>query len=1166
MRKIISTAAMALACTALWAAGVLAQQVDVNSAAWLLGQVRAGEALYRDDVVQSALARLYRVAPARPEGLAAELRMALRQGDHTRAEHLLAQLRDVAPGSAALRHSELLMTLSGSAAQEQLHMARLYAAAGRTEEALKIYDDLLQGVYPSLELAFDYWLLRSRDNRTRAAAIQRLEALDQEYPRNIPLRQALVSLYFSENRHEDALTMLHALAKEPRAREDAATREYAFLVTLPATPQTLDKWRTYLRLYPGTSQHANAIAHTRKLEDLMRDPAWMAGLTGMELLERGRHRDALAALRQAAQAYPEDGQIAGSLGLAYQRAGQRQLAQQYYTAAIRHERDHHRIARWVDLEKANRYWLLLNQADTALQAGRLSEARALFQQARTAEPGHAFALLGLGHVALAGDDMAGAERHYLQARRLDPADAGPVRALMRLYRSQSDEKTLAFLDSLPPAMQRHYADVRRAIALERLLTEAQAALDSQDWDRAARLMTEARRHQPDDAWLAYRLAGALQQLARPADAEAVFADLLQRQGQAHQTTARYAHALFLSSRDEDAQALQTLAAIDAAAWTPEMHTLAERLRQQQRLAQARALRAAGQEPQAVALLKAEPATPAIELTLASWALARGDHPEAQRYYTDVLARDPNHADARLGRIETWLESGQPGPARLALVNEPPQFAPEDINSHRRLANAWVQAGDRSTGTRLLSRLVQRQTEPDALLHRDYARLMQQEQPQTALDHYALAMRDADMLAAPAAQPRDNHAFTRATRPQADDDWLRSSIRSGAAETYQQINPTVTLQHDFALRTDGTPGYSRVRNHTTMLHGERPLWHGRAFVRAEQIFLDAGSFTSGPAGTHSERFGHCAALVDGCRSHLRQRTHGTSLAVGWAGERLAVDIGVTPLGFERTNIVGGITYSGKLAAVGWSLTASRRPMTNSLLSYAGAVDPVSGQSWGGVTANGVTLGLSWDQGGAHGVWASLGHHKLRGHNVMNNSRTRLMGGYYHRLINRTDETLSIGVNSMLWHYAKDLGDYSFGQGGYYSPQRYFSLSLPVSYARRTQDWSFLIDGSVSWSHARSSRSLVYPLGDPASRLPAFLLDPQAGRENEAGSSRGFGYSLRAVGERRLSSHTVVGVGIALQKSKDYTPSRAFLYLRHSFQPWQGSMPLPPQTLTPHGDWR
>src|SRR5690606_36527253 len=140
-------------------------------------------------------------------------------------------------------------------------------------------------------------------------------------------------------------------------------------------------------------------------------------------------------------------------------------------------------------------------------------------------------------------------------------------------------------------------------------------------------------------------------------------------------------------------------------------------------------------------------------------------------------------------------------------------------------------------------------------------------------------------------------------------------------------------------------------------------------------------------------------LPGCSDGLSQKARGTGFALGWRGDRLAFDLGRTPQGFPVSNWVGGVTYRGDLRSMGWSLTASRRPMSNSLLSFAGATDPRTGIVWGGVVATGASLGLSWDQGGADGVWADLSYHRLTGRNVADNQRTRLMAGYYRRLINK-----------------------------------------------------------------------------------------------------------------------------------------------------------------------
>lgn len=317
-------------------------------------------------------------------------------------------------------------------------------------------------------------------------------------------------------------------------------------------------------------------------------------------------------------------------------------------------------------------------------------------------------------------------------------------------------------------------------------------------------------------------------------------------------------------------------------------------------------------------------------------------------------------------------------------------------------------------------------------------LAQGGEPQQALDWYALALGGQGVLAPAAAQtPRDNVAFTRALRPVQTDDWLVRGLKQDAHDLYLQQNPTVQLHNDHWWRHDGTSGTSKLSANTTMLHIEYPIRRGRGFVRLDHVRMDAGR----------DR-----------QSGQRPRAQGSSAAVGWRDDRWAFDLGTTPQGFLTKSWTGSLSYRGRWRDWGWRLTASRRPMTNSLLSFAGQRDPQTGQVWGGVMATGAALSLSWDQGQANGVWADISHHRLKGKNIAHNQRTRLMGGYYRRLINWVDEQLTVGINLMHWRYQKDQGDYDFGQGGYYSPKRYQSFSLPVGYAKRTAQWSFVVQAS------------------------------------------------------------------------------------------------------------
>jgi hypothetical protein len=100
-----------------------------------------------------------------------------------------------------------------------------------------------------------------------------------------------------------------------------------------------------------------------------------------------------------------------------------------------------------------------------------------------------------------------------------------------------------------------------------------------------------------------------------------------------------------------------------------------------------------------------------------------------------------------------------------------------------------------------------------------------------------------------------------------------------------------------------------------------------------------------------------------------------------------------------------------------------------------------------------VSISYDKGEANGVWSSLNAETLTGKNVEDNWRVRWMTGYYYKLINKNNERLTVGVSNMLWHYDKDLSGYTLGQGGYYSPQEYVSFALPVTWRKRTENWSW-----------------------------------------------------------------------------------------------------------------
>ena len=1154
----------------------LAQPTSVlEQQQWLLEQVRIGEALYREDLVHDSLARLQLIAPNNPQALVASIRQALLEKKPELAQQRLAQLQSVAPDSAALRQAQSLMKLQDPQSQKALQQARLFAAAGRPEEAAAIFEQLFGNDPPDFAASLEYLRIRSNIQGQRPKVIEQLQALDVQYPGNVGLRQTLADLLFREKRAPEALVVLHKLSTDPLATNAAAEREYQYLSTLPVDRSTAQAWQAFVQRYPTSPMTIEANKNLQTHQRLLGDPAWTAGAQGKQMVEQSRNPVAAEALlRRALKQYPEDPSLYGALGMALFRQGRYAESSASFATARSKDQDTSNISKWQDLMDASHYRMLLSQGDKALEQNNFTAARKAYAQARKTKPSDADPLIGLAAAAHGEHDDIQAQALLLQARRLEPGNGGAVRALVRLYSAQSPEKAKDFLNSLPASSQQEFAGLRQSMALDELNQQADAASARNDWPQVVALLSKIRDLTPDEPWLTYRLANAQREINQPGAADDSFKKLMLRQGQ--NPEALYAYALYLSGTDRDASALNVLEQLPKAQWTDSMRELDTRLQRNVLVARADSLRKAGQEPQAIALLMQKPDNDDV-LRVAGWAQERHDYREAQNLYNRVLQKDPDNTDARLGQIETLIATQQFEPARQQLSQFKPVagsvLPPSD---QRRVANAWAAVGEPEKASAIYAELL-KSPQVDPLIYRDAARLISAKQPQQALDYYAKSMASAGLLTPEQANPRDNGAMTLASREKDDDPWLPRSLRSDVDELYQRQNPTIHLYTDYGWRSDkASQGTSDTDTQTTILQLDLPIADGTGFVRAEQLSLKAGDFKTNDQGRVTEAYGTCqvgqnAGGLKGC-GDSSQSASGTMMAVGWKNPQWAIDIGRTPDTFKVPNWLAGVSYSSEIGSLGWTLTGSRRPLSNSILSYAGARDPLTGTTWGGVTANGLTLGLSHDEGGKDGVWASFGQHWLRGENVENNHKSTAMAGYYYRLVERADQRLRTGLTLMYWGYDKDLSEYTLGQGGYYSPQRYYSIGVPLNYAWRNGNWSVALESSVSWSKAKTNGSDLYPLNNSVAELTevlnqagnAIVSDPSLSKDG--GSSSGIGLRLQALAERRLTENLVLGGGLLYQHSEGYAPSRAMLYLRYTFDTWQGNLPLPVQPLVPYADFR
>jgi len=1122
---------------------------------WLLQRVRLGEARHDESLVDEALDKLEAIAPDDPAVLAAQVRRALRGGDRQRAIQWLQRLAETAPDSRAYRLARLNLSLTQPDKRQALSQARLLAATGHLEQAKQAYDELFADGLPTLPLALEYWQLVARLPDGRPRAIDRLETLDKRYPESPELGFALAQLLLDAGHDQAAFDRLAQLAKLPGTRQTSARIWLDALRGRPATQANAAAWQRFIDVFADT-EYADparqALAHQR---ELLADPAYQARQRGLARFQAQGGSAGEADIQRALTAYPNDSELLGALGIIRLRQGRHAQALALFQRARANDHSGFSGDKWQTLIDTARYWRLVRRGDAALADGQLESADQAYRQAERLQPGSPDTWLGLGDVARRRGDTLSAEQFYRHARRVASNDRRALERLAALYAEQSPQRALDFIAALPPAEQRQLAATRRQLRVAQLREAGQRLADAGQWAQAAERYAAARALAPDDVWLTYSLAQALRQAGRQAQGDAAFAALLARLAEPEpRAQAHYAQALYLASSDRDAAALASLALIADARRDADMRALAARLERQQLLARASALRASGDPATARALLEAQPADAAISLQLGDWALSDGRPDAAERHYRQALEQDKENLPAQLGLVEAALASGDSTRARTLLG----QLAlPADaIAAHRRAADAWLQLGEPARAESLIGAILRQPTAVDALTWRDAARIAEANGARsTALARYRRGLLAAD-LAGPAALD-DPAAFTRATRSQAGDDWLASSLRRESAALYQSLDTRVRAARQID-NDSGTDGVSSLTTTTDMFEVDTPINGGRGFLRLDRVSLDAGRLARDADGLARETFGTCAVV--GCTGDLHQQDSGVSIGLGWYDETWRMDIGTTPLGFAVEDWTGGVQYSGDVGPLWLTATMSRRALDDSLLAFAGARDPRTATTWGGIRATGVSLGLGYDQGGANGVWSRLDVHRLSGENVPDNTRVRAMGGIYHKLINRDDERLSLGISSLAMHYDRELGGYSLGQGGYYSPQRYVSLALPVNYTARHGDWSWQLETAVSQSWSDSDDSDRYPLGgDAVSGLP------DAAATRTGGSGGGFGYSLSAGLERRLADHWSATLHAGLQQAEDYAPNSLNLTLRYSLGAWQGELNMPPEALAPYADF-
>lgn len=553
--------------------------------------------------------------------------------------------------------------------------------------------------------------------------------------------------------------------------------------------------------------------------------------------------------------------------------------------------------------------------------------------------------------------------------------------------------------------------------------------------------------------------------------------------------------------------------------------------------------------------------------------------QAAQTYRMILAKDPNDRDALIGFAETASAAGEHAAARDA-VRQAIRAAPDDYRTYLAAARVEQARGDDRSARKYLDEARRRYLAQNGgnAANPFGGNPFAQATPVMASNPFApvpasnnpfALTQDRGMAPITAQTPAPGMSFG-STSPGGFDTpqtggFAGQAMQPGGSPVVSG-DPVLAgieadlrrLTNDRGPRADVTTGYrdrsgeaglSTLKELTGTAKLSTGVGPGRLGVQVQAVVLDAGR----PSASGTARFGRngteeAQAIVDERPATLApvgtQSDAGVAIAATYESELVKADFGTTPLGFTRRNATGGISVTPRLSPnASARLWAEHRPVTDSVLSYAGTRDPVTGEFWGAVMRSGGGASLSWDREG-NGAYADGSWYDYDGTGVRSNQSVEFNAGGYARAWSDAKSSLTFGINANYQSYANNQNYFSYGHGGYFSPQSFFSVSFPVRYQVTTDALELRANVAPGYQSFRQEDVPLFPT-DPAAQgvldgLKAQNVDVRS--RYDALSETGFGLAAGASAYYSLTGNTRVGGDLNVNTFGQYNEVRTSIGIK------------------------
>jgi Flp pilus assembly protein TadD len=309
------------------------------------------------------------------------------------------------------------------------------------------------------------------------------------------------------------------------------------------------------------------------------------------------------------------------------------------------------------------------------------------------------------------------------------------------------------------------------------------------------------------------------------------------------------------------------------------------------------------------------------------------------------------------------------------------------------------------------------------------------------------------------------------------------------------------------------------------------------------------YLSGNGGPSNPQAGRYYRFLDGAakKQDLEDSLFVVQPDVGFAMEgQLHTDIHIGSTPFNGP-VDPTPTFEVRVSAPDWYVDVHRCNVKDSILSYVGQKDPYGNDEWGRVTRNGIEAGNTWPLGSKWWVSGSAGFDYYMGDSIWDNQAVHLDTAVGRTLLFDRDE-FTYGLFFTAQHFRRNSDFYTYGHGGYYSPDLMTMVSPLVRYRTAVcRDYWFDVQASVGWLHQRLDSSPFYPLfdGDTAGFTPAAAAD--ANGKYDSDTDNKLGLNLRLQGMKLITPYLAAGGFASVNNSADYTEWTAGIGIQIFFDP-------------------